>query len=132
VEKLYQGVDKMNKKPYYVSVPGPGTGEVRSEKGESSYDFEINATEDEAYELKEFFEKAYSDDMKTYLHMHIVPVIPNSIDKDHKEYDDSFNTIYQKIYELGTENTKEQIEQMGILNALKGAPGNQSGPSMLQ
>ncbi len=116
----------MEKKKYYVSIhTSASTYEIREEKGQSTYDFEIEASPEEIEQLKYSFEKAASADFKSYLHSH-VPFPNDMADADHETYDNTLNTIYDKIYTLGTTETKSQIEEMGVLNAMKGIPGDQS------
>jgi hypothetical protein len=107
----------MDKKKYYLSIhAGPNTVEIRDVKGESTYDFEIEASDDEVDKLEELFEHAYSDDFKTYSWMHVIA--DKKIEKLTEDFDQTLNNIYQIIYDLGTEKTRSDITEMGVLNSL--------------
>lgn len=101
----------MEKHAYYVNV---GAGEILRDPTVSAYDFEIRATEREADELFELFDQAESASLTGFLKAHI-PYEPFHYDK----YDIILNKIYHKIYELGTEETKNHIASMGILDEYK-------------
>ncbi|WLD94814.1 hypothetical protein [Alkalihalobacillus sp. AL-G] len=126
----------MERKPYYVTVQGgTSNGEVRGVKGSSSYDFEIIATEDEAIALDELFKEADNADTLGYFHSHFFSNILDTADQDHQKYDRLLNRIYETIYELGSDQTKADIEEMNILSLLseeKPDSAFSTGPTMLQ
>lgn len=110
----------MERHPYYVTLQaGISNAEVRSEKGESSYDFEVLANEDEAGLLIELLAEANNRDRIGYEHGHFFANVIDSADRDHMIYDRLLNQIYLTIYDLGTSQTKKDIEEMDILNRLK-------------
>ncbi|WP_261132394.1 hypothetical protein [Bacillus sp. Marseille-Q3570] len=125
----------MERKPYYVTVQaGIQNAEIRSSKGESSYDFEINATEDEAAFLKDLFDEDDRADRTGYIHSHWFSNVIDSGDRDNMIYDRLLNEIYLTIYDLGTEQTKKDIEEMGILEKLREVKPshNPTDPELLQ
>ncbi|MGM7700794.1 hypothetical protein ACSVDE_03655 [Pseudalkalibacillus sp. Hm43] len=110
----------MERHPYYVTLQaGISNAEVRSEKGESSYDFEVLANEDEAGLLIELLAEANNQDRIGYEHSHFFANVLDTADRDNMIYDRLLNQIYLTIYDLGTTQTKKDIEEMDILNRLK-------------
>ncbi|MCF6409302.1 hypothetical protein [Pseudalkalibacillus salsuginis] len=125
----------MERKPYYITVQvGMQNAEIRNSKGESSYDFEVHATEDEAALLKDLMEEAYHSDTIGYFHSHFFANVIDTADRDHMIYDRLLNEIYLTIYDLGTDQTKKDIEEMGILERLKEVKPshNPTDPNLLQ
>ncbi|WP_349410154.1 hypothetical protein [Pseudalkalibacillus sp. SCS-8] len=105
---------------YYVTMQaGVSNAEVRNEKGQSSYDFEIVANQEEAALLKDLLEEAKNADRIGYEHAHFFSNVLDTADRDNMIYDRLLNQIYLTIYDLGTSRTKEDIEQMGILEKLR-------------
>lgn len=98
------------KKRYYVAV---GSGEILEDQGANSYNFEIDADEEDVFHLSELFDLADTDSRLSLYRSHI----PTNYheDKNNHDYDDHLQQIYRKIHELGTERTREHIESMGIL-----------------
>ncbi|MCF6136744.1 hypothetical protein [Pseudalkalibacillus berkeleyi] len=110
----------MEQHHYYVTLQaGISNAEVRSNKGESSYDFEIMANENEAALLRDLLEEANNADRIGYVHSHFFSNVIDAADRDNMIYDRLLNEIYLTIYDLGTSRTKKDIEEMGILEKLK-------------
>lgn len=99
-------------KNYYVSVQA-GTIMERQEDG--PYEFEIIATKEQVDQLQEIFEKMKTADNQSYWSSHI-PFIPYHEDKENDAYDLHLKKAYQFIYEHGTEETKQHIESINILD----------------
>ncbi|WP_034681413.1 hypothetical protein [Caldalkalibacillus mannanilyticus] len=113
----------MNKKKYYLSMhTSMGTVEIRDEKGDASYNFEIEATPDEIAQIEKQVVRARDADIETYVDSHFLP-FGDTIDDEHKIYDQALGRIYELIYQLGTPETKQQVEQLGLVHALEGCPG---------
>jgi acetate kinase len=102
----------MERKTFYITV---GSGEIHEDKGASSFEFEIDATEEEAEQLSELFETANSASHHSFWRAH-TPYIQYHHDAENDEYDNSLKAIYQKIHELGKPATREHIESMGIID----------------
>jgi hypothetical protein len=115
----------MEKKRYYISLHNTvGNVEIRDEKGTATYDFEIEGTDADIEQLEKWLNRADQADLLTWAHPHIFP-FSEAIDRDHEKYDQALGQVYQVIYNLGTSETRAQIESMGILDALKGSAGQQ-------
>jgi putative cell wall-binding protein len=107
----------MDKSKYYVSVQA---GTILPDKGAAAYEFEIEASHEEINKLRELMDEQTDADNAAYWRAH-VPVIPYHYDSENDIYDEYLRNIYQKIYELGTEETKRQMEESNLLALLNGA-----------
>jgi len=113
----------MDVRRYYVSLhTSVGTIEIRDEKGDATYDFELEATPSDIELLEKYVRQAREADLDTFKHPHFLPFTEKVVDQDHAKYDQALGNIYQLIYQLGTPETKQQVEQMGVLHALEGNP----------
>ncbi|WP_445612937.1 hydrolase [Geobacillus sp. YF-1] len=101
------------KKTYYVSM---ATGEISQLKTASSWDFEIQATDREIAELREYFDQNYSTDWQAFWRAH-VPYVQYHYDRENDAYDRTLTKIYEQIYRLGNEEAKAHIRSLGILPA---------------
>lgn len=101
----------MEKKTFYVSV---ASANILEDKTDSPYEFEIEANEEEIQQLESLFEGRDKADWGTFLRAH-VPIMPYSLDKHNDQYDANLYEIYNMIYELGTQNTKTEMEKLGYL-----------------
>ncbi|GEB35670.1 MULTISPECIES: hypothetical protein [Brevibacillus] len=102
----------MDKKRYYVSVQA---GTIMENQGDSAYEFEIEATDLQVHALKSLFEQRTETEFDTFIRGHALAV-PYHFDAENDLYDDCLTQIYRAIYECGTEETKQHIQSMGILN----------------
>jgi len=115
----------MDKKLYYISLhTSMGTVEIRDSMGNTTYDFEIEATPEDISRLEKLVANARGADIMSFLHPHYIPGADKG-DEDNAVYDQNLNEIYRQIYRLGTPSTQAQLQEMGILNALEGIPGDQ-------
>ncbi len=99
------------KRNYYVSVQ---SSSIVKHRGDMSYEFEILATEDEAQELQRLLDSKDQAENGTYLRSH-VPFLPYHNDASNDKYDEAIMTVYRKLHELGTSETRMFIANMGIL-----------------
>ncbi|MFJ9501849.1 hypothetical protein [Brevibacillus centrosporus] len=98
------------KKRYYVSVQA---GTVMESQGDSSYEFEINASEAQVEALKSLFAQRTEYEYGTFLRSHIV-AMPYHYDEENDLYDACLQQIYYAIAECGTEETTNHIRSMGF------------------
>lgn len=108
----------MEKKPFYITLQtGLTTAELRDDnefEAGADFDFEIRATEQEAEQLQDLLMEGDKKDFASYIHSHI-PYPSDKPEKDNDDYDRILRDVYQRIYELGTAETRANIEQMGVL-----------------
>ncbi|SFJ32009.1 MULTISPECIES: hydrolase [unclassified Bacillus (in: firmicutes)] len=104
----------MDKKTYYISV---ANGEISQAKTANTYSFTIEATDEEILRLREYFDNAYREDLGTFVRSH-VPFVEYHHDSNNDRYDEQLQKAYRMIYELGDNEAKELIAQMGIIDGL--------------
>ncbi|PEZ08902.1 hydrolase [Bacillus sp. AFS018417] len=104
----------MDKKTYYVSV---ANGEISQVKTANTYSFAIQATNEEIIKLREYFDQAYREDLGAFVRSH-VPFVEYHNDSNNDRFDEQLQEAYRMIYELGDQEAKELIAQMGIINGL--------------
>jgi hypothetical protein len=101
----------MGKKTYYVSVQAQT---VFENQGDSSYEFEIQADDQQIAGLIELFEEHLMDEEDNQIRMPI-PAVPYHHDIENDRYDYSLKKIYQALYDMGNPETRQHIESMNIL-----------------
>lgn len=107
----------MKKDTYYVTLHGgPAPGEIRQVRDDNDayYDFELQATKEEITQLQNLLDELGSHDMEGFNESHL-PLLSTTAEEANRKYQESLNAVYQKIYELGTTKTKQQIKELGIL-----------------
>lgn len=105
----------MEKKTYYVSVQA---GSVLENEGDASYEFEIVASEQEVEDLMERFGMLSDADNSSAFRAHL-PGVPYHQDSEHDGYDYTLTQIYRRLYDLGTEETKDTIANMRSIGEQK-------------
>ncbi|WP_230497219.1 hydrolase [Pseudoneobacillus rhizosphaerae] len=100
------------KKTYYVAV---GTGEISQSATSSSWNYKIEANDDEIIKLREYFDQNYSTEWQNFFRAHI-PFVEYHHDRENDAYDRTMKEVYSMIHELGDEEARSHIESMGILN----------------
>jgi hypothetical protein len=100
------------KKSYYIDIEN---AQVYTEPVEAAeWQFKIYATDQEMKKLADYIEKNYDADMKTFELAH-VPFVEEKEKAQNHNYDASMEGMYKMIYELGDDETRRNIEEMGIL-----------------
>ncbi|KIL34986.1 hypothetical protein SD70_32320 [Gordoniibacillus kamchatkensis] len=100
----------MKKKKFYVTV---GSGSIVDNKTDESFEFEIEATDEQIDRLQELFEDTAAAETAAGTRGLLLP----TRSEDHNEgYDSHLGGVYRMLYELGTPETKAHIEKMNVLN----------------
>lgn len=102
----------MQKKKYYVSV---GSGVILEDQTAATYEYEIEATSQEVRELKELFDKLFSNEWDDWLRAH-TPYIQYHLDNPNDADDEALRAIYSCLHRLGTPKSKEHIEKAGLMD----------------
>jgi hypothetical protein len=102
----------MLKKTYYISL---GTGEISQSSTASTWNYKIEASDEEIVQLREYFDQIYSSDWQGFFRAH-VPYVEYHYDPTNDAYDETMHKAYELIYQLGDEETKQHIDEQGILN----------------
>ncbi|MBO0992472.1 hydrolase [Bacillus sp. SD088] len=105
-------VDQQDRQTYYISI---GAGEIFSAPNVSPWQFKINATEQQISKLRQIFDSNYTNSIADFARAHI-PWVEYHNDPTNDRYDANLTQIYQMIYELGDQETKDHIDSIGILN----------------
>lgn len=101
----------MEKKKYYVSVQ---SHEISTNRVANNDDFVIYATDEEVQQLRSKFEQMQMSEWGTFWRAH-VPIVPYHHDQSNDDYDEEMTSAFQMLYDLGDEETKSHIDEMGIL-----------------
>ncbi|HHY72603.1 MAG TPA: hydrolase [Bacillus bacterium] len=118
----------MEKNAYYISVGSRGISQIETA---TPFELEIEATEDEIKALREIFNEMYSDDWVGFFRAH-VPVVQYHHDQPNDLIDQNLINVYKMLHKLGTPETKQHIESMGVLNNRenKGYDWDEGHPTM--
>jgi hypothetical protein len=100
------------KKTYYITL---GSGEIMQRATDSPWSFKISATDEEITKLRELFDQNYATEWQNYFRAH-VPYVQYHYDRENDAYDETLGEIYKMIYELGDEEAKQHIRNIGILD----------------
>ncbi|WP_163102464.1 hydrolase [Peribacillus alkalitolerans] len=99
------------KNTYFIDIK---SGEILQNPIEESGHYTVFATDKEIAKLKALFEQNHTAEMETFVRAQ-TPFKEYHKDKEDKHYDQAMINIYRYLYELGDENTKANIEGIGIL-----------------
>lgn len=101
----------MGKKKYYISI---ASSEISQIPYGNNNDFVIYATAEEVRLLRSKMDNMHEADMNSFWRAHI-PIKPYDEDNPNDEYDSELMEAFELVYELGDEETKSNLHQMGIL-----------------
>ncbi|WML47240.1 hydrolase [Neobacillus sp. PS3-34] len=99
------------KKTYYIDL---GSGEISQSATSSSWNYKIEASDEEIIQLREYFDQNYSTEWQNFFRAH-VPYVQYHYDRENDAYDQTSQKIFQMLYDLGDEETKEHIKSINIL-----------------
>jgi transcriptional/translational regulatory protein YebC/TACO1 len=100
------------KEKYFVNIVNGG---IAKEGMENDGSFAIYADESDLSRVEEKLENMNSANQGSYVRAH-VPYFPEEESPENSRYDKNLKELYQVLYELGDEQTKEHIESINILN----------------
>src|SRR5699024_2998753 len=109
--KLIAGGVCMEQREYFVNMT---TNEISDEPHAESYSFKIIATSEDVLQLKAIMDNIHTADVGSLARASI-PFKPYHEHKSMDLHDESYMAAYQMIYRLGNDETKTEIEKMGIL-----------------
>ena len=99
------------KKTYYINV---GSGEISQSPTASTWNYKIEATNEEITELRDLFNQNYSTEWKNFFRAH-TPYVQYHYDRENDDYDKTEEKIFSMLYQLGDQEVKNHIESMNIL-----------------
>lgn len=102
----------MEKKTYYIAVHDGEITDIDTPTGEHKY--EIEATNEEIKEIEILIsrKRKHSGDATKFL---AKPFNEQGVDNERQSHDDEQKKIYKMIYKLGTLKTKNELNELGIL-----------------
>ncbi|MHA0857035.1 hypothetical protein [Paenibacillus sp. CMAA1364] len=100
----------MNKHKYYVSVHGRS---VLMNKGATSYEWEIEATSEQAQEIAHLMRQLEEEEQGGFIH-HVFPWPDTPEEEMNMAYQHALDDIYKSIYDLCSECTRLQMRESGI------------------
>ncbi|WP_078395268.1 hypothetical protein [Shouchella patagoniensis] len=113
------------KQLYYVNlnpISMDTISNVRVDDGQL-IEYEISATETEKKELESFIHKVHTHDVELGNLFSFKHFDDLSADADKDEYQTGMNDIFDKIYQLGTPETKAIIKEIHLQNEDDNEPG---------
>ncbi|GAA0325757.1 hypothetical protein GCM10008967_15410 [Bacillus carboniphilus] len=100
------------RKTYYIDL---GSGEISQSKSASTWNYQIEANNEEVTKLREYFDAMQSANWQGFMRAH-VPYVQYHYDRENDANDHLLKEVYQMIHDLGDEDAKQHIEAMGVLN----------------
>lgn len=97
------------KKKYLVA---PQLREVMEHTDDTAFEFEIEASPEQATQLQELLDRMEKEDFQMFVDGHIWPF--SRTEHNNAEYEDALQEVYRKIYAWGTPQTKQQLEQLHL------------------
>ncbi|MGE6628772.1 hydrolase [Bacillus sp. NPDC077027] len=97
---------------YFVSVQD---GSISQHRDAASWQFQIEADDDQILQLRDYFDQLYMSDWKGFFRAH-VPFVEYHYDSPNDETDRTRKNIYNLIYQLGNDETKDFIETNGLMS----------------
>lgn len=102
-----------DKKHYFVTIDTKQINEVSVP--DSGIEFEIIANKKEVEDIEALFREK-DEDSKNAAKYLAKPFNEWGADDERSRYDAHLVNLYRKLHELGTEETKEKINELGIIN----------------
>jgi hypothetical protein len=101
------------KKSYFVTLD---TKEIRDiSLDDNRVEYEIKADEQELLEIQQMFQTMDKESKDAVDDISIHPFDEAKVDGERETYDRSLISVYQRLYELGTAETKNKIKELGII-----------------
>jgi hypothetical protein len=110
--RIERGMIMEQKKTYYIDI---SSGEITQSASDSPWNYQIEATPEEIQTLRTYFDQNEKADLVNFFRAHI-PFLEYHYDKENDVQDYQLKQVYQFIYQYGSDDTKQHIESMGILN----------------
>jgi hypothetical protein len=109
-----RGMIMEQKRTYYINI---SSGEISQSASDSPWNYQIEATPEDIQTLRSYFDQNEKVDLPNFIRAHI-PFLEYHHDKVNDIQDHQLKQIYQFIYQHASDDTKQHIESIGILNNL--------------
>ncbi|WP_243298052.1 hydrolase [Bacillus litorisediminis] len=100
------------RKTYYIDL---GSGEISRSRTASTWNYQIEASDEDITQLREYFDQMHSTGWQNFFRAH-VPYVQYHYDRENDANDRLLKDVYQLIHDLGDEEARKQIESIGILD----------------
>ncbi|OAB46700.1 hypothetical protein [Paenibacillus glacialis] len=100
----------MNKHKYFVSVHGRS---VLLDRGATTYEWEIEATEEQAQEIRDLMGLVKENEENAFLGF-VFPWPDEPERVVNVTYQNALDDVYQRIYEYGSIDTRKQMKESGV------------------
>lgn len=97
---------------YFIGI---SNGAITQKVADQNAGYTIYANEKELREIRSKLEKMNDASLASFFRAH-VPIKPYHEDPQNDAYDEGLNELFQMLYELGDEQTKEHIRSLDILS----------------
>lgn len=94
---------------YYVSIPGRS---VLEEQGAAAYEWTIEASPEEAVNLRYMLERIGEKENSSFL-AYTYPWPDTPEDEVNSGYQSQIDKVYREIYRLGTDETRRELYRIG-------------------
>ncbi|HEX6594479.1 MAG TPA: hydrolase [Bacillota bacterium] len=101
----------MERKKYYVNL---GAQQITQTNFENTNVFTIYANADEVRLLRAKMDQMDRANIESFFRAHI-PILAYHHDRPNDDYDEQMTEALQMIYELGDDQTKKHIKDIGVL-----------------
>ncbi len=101
----------MDRERYYVNL---NSRNITKEPYGSTGNYIIYASKEEVGQLRAKMNEMYDSDFISFWRAH-VPFVPYHLDTSNDTYDANINEAFQMVYDLGEEETKAALLDMGVL-----------------
>lgn len=99
------------RKHFFISID---TEDIREISVPEGIEYEVIATQDEINGLRNLFHQKNMS-TKGAIKFLAKPFNETGADEERRQYDTHLMAIFQCIHDLGTEETKEEIKELGII-----------------
>lgn len=104
----------MEKQTYYIGV---SSGQITQQPETTQWEFKVEATDEEITQLRQLFNRAAQEAMGwAYIVAH--PISGSKQNLDYRDHNETLQEIYEMIYKLGDEPTREHIREHDIIEAI--------------
>ncbi|MFC4023162.1 hypothetical protein ACFOUV_04930 [Oceanobacillus longus] len=100
-------------KRYFVTVDTKEIREISIDDNQVEY--EIMADEQDLIRIKQMFSSMEKESKDAIEDSHFRPFDEEKVENERDTYEDSLMDVYKRLYELGTDETKEKIKELGII-----------------
>ncbi|WP_249869796.1 hypothetical protein [Oceanobacillus saliphilus] len=103
------------KKHYFVAVDTKDIREISIQDNQVEY--EIIADDNDLLQIEQLFHKMENESKNAIEDIHVRPFDEAKVEEERDTYEGMLMNVYKMIYMLGTDETKEKIKKLGIIDS---------------